>query len=287
MAMIANDMNCLPERFSSLAMLASIAAGGVEAFWTESEIYRCASGNQSLALALARAIGESAIQLRSPVAAIDLTGSSAKVTLRSGSVLEADAVVLTAPPSTWDDLRVTPALPADYRMSTGSAIKVLNRVDHPFWTAANLQPDSLSDEAVGMTWRGGEPTAASPSDPACLTVFAGGAAAQAWLARPAAQRQELARQELDVLFPGFSRHNQRQIFCGWPEERWTRCGYSAPSPGQVTRVFPNLRRGWRDKLFFAGEYTSPGFYGYMEGGLNSGAVLAGRLARQFNLLQAG
>ncbi len=68
--------------------------------------------------------------------------------------------------------------------------------------------------------------------------------------------------------------------------RWTRCGYSAPSPGQVTRVSPNLQRGWRDKLFFAGEYTSPGFYGYMEGGLNSGAVLAGRLARQLNLLQA-
>ena len=137
-----------------------------------------------------------------------------------------------------------------------------------------------------MTWRGGEPPAASSREPACLTVFAGGAAAQTWLARQPAQRQELARQELDVLFPGFSRHNQRQIFCGWPEERWTRCGYSAPSPGQVTRVSPNLQRGWRDKLFFAGEYTSPGFYGYMEGGLNSGAVLAGRLARQFNLLQA-
>ena len=45
LAMIANDMNCLPERFSYLAMLASIAGGGVETFWTESETYRCASGN--------------------------------------------------------------------------------------------------------------------------------------------------------------------------------------------------------------------------------------------------
>ena len=69
LAMIANDMNCLPERFSYLAMLASIAGGGVETFWTESETYRCASGNQSLAFALARAIGEPSIQLRSPVAA--------------------------------------------------------------------------------------------------------------------------------------------------------------------------------------------------------------------------
>jgi monoamine oxidase len=51
-------------------------------------------------------------------------------------------------------------------------------------------------------------------------------------------------------------------------------------------VFPLLERGWQDKLFFAGEYTSPGFYGYMEGGLNSGALLAQRLARQLNLVDA-
>jgi monoamine oxidase len=52
----------------------------------------------------------------------------------------------------------------------------------------------------------------------------------------------------------------------------------------VTKVLPLLEAGWQDKLFFAGEYNSPGFYGYMEGGLHSGALLAGRLARQFNLI---
>lgn len=286
MAMIANDMNCLPDRYSYLAMLSSIAGGGVDAFWTESETYRCASGNQSLADALARAIGDSNIQLRSPVAAIDLTGPNARVTLQSRAVLEADAVVLTAPPSTWDELRVTPAIPDDYRMNTGTAIKILNRVDQPFWKAANLEPDSLTDQAIGMTWRGGEPQAASTNEPACLMVFTGGKEAQAWLDQSSAQRRKLANQELDTLFPGFSSHNQQQIFCVWPSERWTRCGYSAPSQGQMTRVHPRLQRGWRDKLFFAGEYTSPGFYGYMEGGLNSGALLAGRLAREFNLVEA-
>jgi monoamine oxidase len=284
MAMVANDMNCLPDRFSYLAMLASIAAGGVEAFWTESENFRCASGNQSLAFALAHAIGETNIQLRSPVAAIDLTGRSAQLTLQSGVVLEADAVVLTAPPSTWDELNVTPAIPSDYRMGTGPAIKVLNRVDQPFWKAADLEPECLSDQAVGMTWQGGEPPAAAAKEPACLMVFSGGQAAQDWLDRTPAQRRELANQELDTLYPGFSSHLQSQMVCLWPNERWTRCGYSAPTQGQVTQVYPRLESGWQDKLFFAGEYTSPGFYGYMEGGLNSGAVLAGRLARQFNLV---
>jgi len=55
-------------------MLTSIAGGGIEAFCTESEIYRCTTGNQSLAFALAGAIGEPTIQLKAPVASIDLSG---------------------------------------------------------------------------------------------------------------------------------------------------------------------------------------------------------------------
>lgn len=42
-AMRANAMNGLPDRCSHLARLASIAGGGVDAFWNESEIYRCAT----------------------------------------------------------------------------------------------------------------------------------------------------------------------------------------------------------------------------------------------------
>ncbi len=53
----------------------------------------------------------------------------------------------------------------------------------------------------------------------------------------------------------------------------------------MCKVFPRLEGGWQDKLLFSGEYSSPGFYGFMEGGLNSGSVLAGRLARRFNLVQ--
>jgi hypothetical protein len=52
-------------------------------------------------------------------------------------------------------------------------------------------------------------------------------------------------------------------------------------------MLPRLEGGWQDKLFIASEYSSPGFYGYMERCLHSGAELAGRLARRFNLMQSG
>jgi monoamine oxidase len=102
-----------------------------------------------------------------------------------------------------------------------------------------------------------------------------------------ARRRELNKRQLDILYPGFSNHQQSRIFCLWPNERLSRCGYSAPGECQLYKVFPRLEGGWQDKLFIAGEYSSPGFYGYMEGGLHSGAVLAGRLANRFNLVQTG
>ena len=81
----------------------------------------------------------------------------------------------------------------------------------------------------------------------------------------------------------FGRHFEEGMLMGWPSEKWTRCGYTPPSPGEVTSVYPLLAQGFEDRLFFAGEYSSLLFTGYMEGGLHSGAVLAKRLAGKLNL----
>jgi len=102
-----------------------------------------------------------------------------------------------------------------------------------------------------------------------------------------ARRRELNKRQFDILYPGYRSHQQSQKFCLWPNVRWSSCGYSAPGVGQFSKVFLRLEGSWQDKLLLASEYGSPDLYGYMEGGLNRGAVLAGRLARQFNLAQSG
>ena len=63
----------------------------------------------------------------------------------------------------------------------------------------------------------------------------------------------------------------------WPADGWTRCGYSFPAPGEVTRVAPLLRRGI-GRIRFAGEHTSSKFPGYMEGALDSGVAVARAIA---------
>ena len=283
LTLLTHDLSCQPERMSYLALLASIAAGGLEAFWTDREAFRCGAGNQALARALAAAIGEHQIRLRSPVKAIDLQTPRPRVSLRSGEQLDADAVVLTTPPSTWHDLAIHPALPESYRLSTGMGLKVLAKVDQPFWREDELEATALSDGAVGMTWQGGEPKPRGPREGACLTLVAGGDTAVRWLRQTAKQREATAHQGLNALFPGYEAHGKQLSFWLWPKERWTRCCTSAPAPGEVTRVFPLLERGWQGKLFFAGEYASAGFHGRMEGALHSGALVARRLAQQLDL----
>lgn len=283
LTVMGNDDATRPERESYLGALATIAGGGFEQFWTESEVYRCRGGNQQLAFRLAETLGDDRLRMNTPIAAIDLQDSGVTVRSAAGERFEGDVVVLTAPPSTWDSFVVSPELPAHYRPSTGPAIKYLSRVSRPFWLDSGLQPNALTDTPVGETWEGTDAQRSSDEEPACLTVFSGGAAASDCLDFPADKRHEKFAPYLEALYPGYEKHFQKGMFMGWPREKWTRCGYSCPAPGEVTGIYPHLRAGFQDRLFFAGEYSSLLFTGYMEGGLHSGAELAHRLAASLNL----
>ena len=282
--LIANDNVFRPDDVSYLGILAAIAGGGIEAFWSESEIYRCARGNQSLAFALATAIGPERLQLRTPIERLQLRSDGVRIHTARGGRLDADLVVLTAPPATWERIAFNPPLPSDLRPYAGPAIKYMTAANKPFWKDDRLGPDALSDTPIGETWEATDGQRSSPQDPACLTVFSGGEAAARCLQIP---RQQLDRQMstwIERLYPSYGKAARRRLFMAWPEDRWTACGYTSPSLGEVTGVYPRLEAGIDSKLFFAGEYSSLLFTGYMEGGLHSGATLAKRLAGGLNLL---
>src|SRR5688572_10884864 len=96
--MMMADNGVVPEWQSYLGNLAMVKGGGLDKYWTESEVYRCRGGNQQLATKLAAAIGAARVLTRTPVRAIAVDDKGARVTLGSGKVLEAEHVVLTAPP---------------------------------------------------------------------------------------------------------------------------------------------------------------------------------------------
>jgi monoamine oxidase len=58
---------------SYLGNLAMIKGGGLENYWTETEVFRCAGGSQQLPRRLARELGEARLHFRQPVARVNAT----------------------------------------------------------------------------------------------------------------------------------------------------------------------------------------------------------------------
>ena len=260
---------------SLLGRLATIKGGGIEKYWTESEVYRCKGGNQLLAEKLADAVGRSKIFLETPVTEIDVKETSVAITLSNGTVLKGDDVVLAVPPGTWKRITFKPPLPPQLSPQMANQVKMLSEVRSRFWEKEKLSPNSLSDGPAAETWDATDKQQGEGH--ACLTVFAGGNAADQGRAWPSDQRIAHYALEVERIFPTFTQNFIKARFVDWPSDPWAQAGYSSPAPGQIMLFGPTLYNGL-GRLHFAGEHTSFAFGGYMEGALHSGSTLAKRIA---------
>src|SRR5688572_1207425 len=275
-AMMTADNGVRTEWQSYLANLAMVKGGGLETYWTDSEVYRCRGGNQQLARRLASAVGSERVLTRTPVSHVEVTDRLARVTLAGGRVLEADHVLLTAPPSVWNRIAFDPLLPETLMPQMGSNIKCLIALKNRFWRQGGLAPDSFTDGPLHMTWDG---TDGQPGAGAALVVFSGGPAAEQTREWAPASRIEQHVAALEKMYRGIRPAFVRARYMDWPGDAWTKGSYSFPAPGQVTSQGPTLRQGI-GRLHFAGEHSSYGFMGYMEGALESGAAAARRIAQR-------
>ena len=273
--MMTADNGVVTQWQSYLGNLAMVKGGGLEKYWTDSEVYRCKGGNQQLARKLLAAVGAQRVLLRTPVRSIVVSDAGAKVTLANGKVLEAEHVLLTAPPPTWNRIAIDPALPPGLVPQMGTNVKFLMALKGAFWRGAELAPDLLSDGPVSMTWHGTDGQRGPGGE--AMVAFSGGPAADACREWTAAQRNENYLAELQKVYKGIRGSFVRSRFMDWPGDPWAKASYSFPAPGQVTTQGPTLRQGI-GRLQFAGEYASYAFMGYMEGALNSGAAAARRIA---------
>jgi monoamine oxidase len=279
--MMAADNGVVTEWQSYLANLAMVKGGGLERYWDETEVYRCRGGNQQLAVKLADAIGGARVLTRTPVRAVAIADERARVTLADGRVLDAEHVILTAPPSVWNKIAFDPGLPAGLAPQMASNVKCLIGLRGPFWRRAGLAPDLLSDGPVNLTWHGTDGQAGAGE---ALVAFSGGPSADEcrdW----GAQRMDRYLAELEKVYRAIRPNYVRARFMDWPGDSWARGSYCFPAPGQVTVQGPTLVDGI-GRLHFAGEYSSYAFMGYMEGALNSGARVARQIAERDGVVKA-
>jgi len=278
-AQLQADNGADPARQSYLGNLAQIKGGGVEKYWTDSEVYRCKGGNQQLAFKLAEAIGKDRIITGLAVTAIAPKGSNMVVTGADGRTLECDDVVLSVPPSVWRRIEIKPGL-GTLAPQMGVNVKYLTGLKTAFWKGKGLAPDAFSDGEVNMTWDNTDNQEGEGG--AVLTAFSGGPDAEMCMSRDGKERDAAYAKELEALLPGYTENFVKSRMMDWPKDKWTMGSYSFPAPGQVTTVGPVLRKGM-GKMHFAGEHTCYAFVGYMEGALSSGAAVARRLAERDGL----
>ncbi|HYY27273.1 MAG TPA: FAD-dependent oxidoreductase, partial [Chthoniobacterales bacterium] len=269
---LAGNNGCGLGRQSYLGNLTQVKAGGLEKYWTDSEVYHCRGGNQRLALKFAHALGQR-VRLETPVTGIQAKDGQATVHCATGESLTADDVVLTVPPSVWHRIRFEPELPHELRPQMGTVVKYLSVVDRRFWEGEHLGPNATTDGMVSMTW---DATEGQPGTGAVLTAFSGGPAATVCRRRWSQDRDKAYREALEALYPHYAKHCTAACFMDWPGDPWTQAGYSFPAPGQVMTVGPILQSGL-GRLHFAGEHACYKFVGYMEGALSSGISVARRI----------
>ncbi len=270
---------------SLLGQLACVKGGGLEKYWTESEVYRCKGGNDQLSRKLAEGIGSGRLTTELPATEIAIKGQNIVVTAKDGRTLECDDVVLAVPPTTWKKIQFNPGLPAAMNPQMGLNTKWLAHVKTRFWeqNKPKLSQYALSDGYVQQTWDATDAQGAvdDTNGGACMTGFSGGPMVEKALAMSKDEREAAFSAQYESFYPGFKDQKVATRYMDWPKEAWTGASYSFPAPGQVTSVGPMMAKAHMGgKLHIAGEHTCYKFVGYMEGALSSGVAVAKRLAKR-------
>lgn len=277
-AQFAGDNGVANDKASYLCMLAAVKGGGLEKYWSESEVARCKGGNQSLALRFAKELGDR-VTVGLAVRSVEQKNDKMMVECADGRTIECDDVVLAIPPSMWSRIELKPGLPAVLSGTgpqMGCNVKYLPQVKTRFWKDAKLDPMGLGDDDLTWTWDGTDSQEGGDEN-ACLSSFSGGPAAERARSRKGEERDAAYAAGYELRYKGFKENFVKGRFMDWPADPWTKAGYSFAAPGQVTTVGPALRKGL-GRVHFAGEHCCYKFVGYMEGALCSGVELAKRLA---------
>ena len=233
-----------------------------------------AGGNQRLALALAKELGE-AVRLRAPVERIAWTpsaraaGSVPAVRLRAARAeLDADACIVAVPASVLDRLSFDPPLPRELAgalrsIRYGHAAKLFVPLRSPAPPSAVMSvPDRY------WTWTaGGDGGHVQP----VVSAFAGSAGALDRL--EVASGPERWLDLLAGLRPDLDLDAGGALLSTWAGDPWARAAYSTSPPRDLPGTFARPA----GPLAFAGEHLGGEFAALMEGAIRSGRRAAGAL----------
>jgi monoamine oxidase len=227
------------------------------------EAWRVHGGTDLLATTLAAGLGQRVL-LESRVVSVGSGVDGAVVTLQTGEALAADVVVITVPLPVLARIDLEPALPPGlFDVSYGRGGKVSRQYDRRLWRDNGSCGSVLSDRAYGELW---ETNGEHPSPRGVLTALLSSDDGAALLSLPDVAVH--VGREVERIFPGAHGFAGACVTTDWSNDPLALGTYAAFEPGQLTRVWPLLRRP-HGRVLLAGEHTDV-FAGFLEGAVRSG-----------------
>jgi monoamine oxidase len=221
---------------------------------------RVRGGNQSVALALARRLGDR-VRLSTPVVSVAHDGGGALVRCAGGEELRAAAVVLAVPLPLLLELEVDPGLPPAVAAAAGRTLFGDAAKLHVPLAGRPVAERVASPDALWWCWT----STAADGDGAApvLSCFAGGDGAIAAMDEAGAL----------ALRPDAEPSGAPALRTHWGAEPWTRGSYSGHGIGSGAEDDAAWAEPW-GSVVLAGEHTAGGGAGTMNGAVASGARAA-------------
>jgi monoamine oxidase len=240
---------------------------------------RFMGGSQRIAIEVARRLGRQVV-LGSPVRRIRQGGGRVIVT-SDRLVVEANQVIVAAPPVLAGRIDFSPGLPQGRRrllggMVPGHLIKWEAVYDRPFWRDDGLSGQAVSEFGPANTTFDNTPPSGSPG---ILFGFIGGSAARRFGARPRSQRRKEVLTNFVTCFGEEARDPGASFELDWTNEAWTRgCPVGHSRRGVLYGYGALLRRPF-GRVHWAGTETATYWNGYMDGAVRSGERAAREVLR--------
>jgi monoamine oxidase len=252
---------------SAAAPAGEVAAhdlAGVAAF-SDAPSHSIAGGNQALASALAKPLGDR-LHLRTAVQGVAWGDDGVRLQTSDGE-LDAAAVVVAVPATLAGEIRFAPELPAGLRHALGTV-----RYGHAAKLFVPLRERPPTSAVLAVPERYWTWTARAGADvQPVVSAFAGSRAALARLTVQDGPENWLA--SLASLRPDLELQSEQALLSTWTDDPWARAAYSVHT--SETRDDELSRR--HGPLVLAGEHTAGPYAALMEGALRSGLRAAGEL----------
>lgn len=250
----------------TLERLTSTAGGSQE--------QRVVGGTQLLATKLATRL-TSSIRLNTPVRKIQKIGGKYTVWADSAVIIATKVIVAMSPPMAGR-IQYDPILPAsrdqlNARMHMGALGKAIAIYKTPFWRAANLSGQVVSDSGIIRSTYDNSPSDGSYG---AMMGFIEADEMRAYDAKPEAEVKTAFLAQLVKYFGAKANEATQVILQRWDNEEWSRGGPVAFCSPMVLTQYGKALRTPVDGIHWAGTETSDYWVGYMDGAIRSGERVA-------------